>query len=66
MTKKEIKSLTISKLICRLVMNERRVCKEINFGRGLTKKTEKEMELLLAECKERELLTEEDIQSILK
>ena len=66
MTKKEIKSLTISELIRRLVINERCVCKEINFGRGLTKKTAKEMELLLAECKERELLTEEDIQNILK
>lgn len=52
MTKKEIKSLTISELICRLVINERCVCKET--------------ELLLAECKERELLTEEDIQNILK
>lgn len=66
MTKKEIKSLTTSELIRRLVINERHVCKEINFGRGLTKKTEKEMELLLAECKERELLTEEDIQKMLK
>lgn len=66
MTKREIKELTISELICRLVINERCVCKEINFGQGLTKKTAKETELLLAECKERELLTEEDIQNILK
>lgn len=63
---KEIKSLTNSELIRRLVMNERCVCKEVNSRRGLTKRTEREMELLLAECKERELLTEEDVQKILK
>lgn len=66
MTKREIKELTTSELIRRLVMNERCVCKEVNSRRGLTKRTEREMELLLSECKERELLTEEDAQNILK
>ena len=66
MTIKEIKSLTNSELICKLVMNNRQVVNEVNSRRGLTKKTAKETELLLAECKERELLTEEDVQKILK
>jgi len=66
MTKREIKELTTSELICRLVVNERCVCKEVNSRQGLTKKTAKETELLLAECKVRGLLNEEDIQRILK
>lgn len=38
MTKREIKELTTSELICKLVINERCACKEINSKRGLTKK----------------------------
>lgn len=63
---KEIKSLTNSELILALVMNDRQACIEVNSRRGLTKKTARETDLLLAECKKRELLTEEDVQKILK
>lgn len=66
MTKREIKELTISELILALIMNDRQACIEVNSRRGLTKKTDKTTQLLLAECKKRELLTEEDAQDILK
>lgn len=51
MTKREIKELTISELICRLVINERCVCKEINFGQGLTKKPQKKRSCFLRNVK---------------
>lgn len=66
MTAKQIHELTTSELILALVMNDRQACIEINSRRGLTKKTARETDLLLAECKKRELLTEEDAQDILK
>lgn len=66
MTAKQIHELSTSELIYNLVMNNRRVVNEVNSSRGLTKKTAKETELLLAECKARGLLTEEDVQKILK
>lgn len=65
MTAKEIKELTNSELIYELVMNDRQAVIEVNSRRGLTKKTNKLTDLLLAECKERNLLTEEHAQKIL-
>lgn len=66
MTVKQIHGLTTSELILALVMNDRQACIEVNSKRGLTKKTDKITQLLLAECKKRELLTEEDVQEVLK
>jgi len=66
MTARQIHELTTSELILALVMNDRQACIEVNSKRGLTKKTDKITQLLLAECKKRELLTEEDAQDILK
>ena len=66
MTAKQIHELSTSELIYNLVMNDRQACIEVNSKRGLTKRTDKITQLLLAECKERGLLTEEDIQKILK
>lgn len=65
MTAKEIKELTNSELIYELVMNDRQAVIEVNSRRGLTKKTNKLTDLLLAECKKRNLLTEEHAQKIL-
>ena len=64
MTKKT-KELTTSELILALVMNDRQACIEVNSRRGLTKRTNDETEKLLTECKNRGLLTEEDIERIL-
>lgn len=66
MTAKQIHELTTSELILALVMNDRQACIEVNSRRGLTRKTDSETEKLLAECKNRGLLTEEDAQDILK
>ena len=66
MAAKQIHELSTSELIYNLVMNDRRACIEINSKRGLTKKTDKITQLLLVECKARGLLTEEDVQKILK
>lgn len=66
MTAKQIHELSTSELIYNLIMNDRQACIEVNSKRGLTKKTDKITQLLLAECKARELLTEEDVQDILK
>lgn len=66
MTQREIKELTTSELILALIMNDRQACIEVNSRRGLSKKTNSETEKLLAECKNRGLLTEEDAQDILK
>lgn len=57
--------LTTSTLIYRLIMNDRQACIEVNSRRGLTKKTARETNLLLAECKKRGLLTDEDAEKIL-
>lgn len=65
MTIKEIKAMTNSELIYKLVMNDRQACIEVNSRRGLTKKTSEETDKLLAECKSRGLLTEEHVQKIL-
>ena len=66
MTVKQIHELTTSELILALVMNDRQACIEVNSRRGLTRKTDSETKKLLAECKNRGLLTEEDAQDILK
>ena len=66
MTIKEIKALTDSELIYELVMNDRKACNEVNSRRGLTKKTDKTTNLILAECKERGLLSEEHAQKIIE
>lgn len=66
MTAKQIHELTTSELILALIMNDRQACIEVNSRRGLTRKTDSETEKLLTECKNRELLTEEDAQDILK
>ena len=65
MTKREIKELTTSELILALVMNDRQARIEINSRRGLSKKTDASTNCLLAECKERNLLSEEHAQKIL-
>lgn len=65
MTVKQIHGLTTSELILALVMNDRRACIEINSRRGLTKKTEAETDKLLAECKNRGLLAEQEVEKIL-
>lgn len=65
MTKREIKELTTSELILALAMNDRQACIEVNSHRGLTKKTEAETDKLLAECKSRGLLAEQEIEKIL-
>lgn len=65
MTKMKIKELTTSELILALVMNDRQACIEVNSRRGLRKKTAALTNCLLAECKERNLLSEEHAQKIL-
>lgn len=61
-----LKELSVSELIVALVLNDRQVCIEVNSHRGLTKKTEKEMMKIQAECKKRGLLTEEGIDDLNK
>lgn len=65
MTAKQIHELTTSELILALIMNDRQACIEVNSRRGLSKKTDASTNCLLAECKERNLLSEEHAQKIL-
>ena len=61
---KNIKTATVGELVTELTVLTVKSVKEVNSTRGLTKKTEKELDAILSELSNRGILTEEQVEKI--